>query len=266
MELREWATRVFSADTLEEKLLRPPCGFKELTDNNPGRAISWTKPPRPSHLQIAPKKKRKRIPHPSSLNRKDMRIRCLHAFANHELMALELMAWALLAFPDAPPKFRKGLAKVLMDEQEHFELYAERIKDMGAQFGDVPLNDHFWRAADTITDPLDWVCTMHLTFEQANLDHAPYFGELFAKVGDQESADLMKRIFIDEIQHVRFGSKWLKEMKPEEQSLFHAYSAHCSPQNGPFRAKGPGFQKEAREKAGLDLDFISSLQAWENDE
>lgn len=266
MELRDWALRVFTADTLQEKLLRPPDGLKSLSDAKPGEAMAWTRPPRPAHLQIAPKKKRKRIPSPKSLDRKDMRIRTLHAFANHELMALELMAWALLAFPDAPDKFRKGLAKVLLDEQEHFELYSRRLEAMGAKFGDVPVNDHFWRAAASISDPLDWVCTMHLTFEQANLDHAPYFGRLFEQVGDHESAALMETIFRDEIRHVRFGSKWLKELKADDQSLFQAYSSHCTPHNGPFRAKGPGFQEEARKQAGLDDDFIATLLAVQSDE
>jgi hypothetical protein len=35
MELREWALRVFSADCLEEKLMVPPGGLKELTDHAP---------------------------------------------------------------------------------------------------------------------------------------------------------------------------------------------------------------------------------------
>jgi uncharacterized ferritin-like protein (DUF455 family) len=266
MELRDWAMRVFSADCLEEKLVLPPDGLKALTDHKPGPAVAWSKPPRPSHLQVAHKRDRKRIPHPSSLNREDMRIRCLHAFANHELMALELMAWALLAFPDADKSFRKGLANVLIDEQRHFQLYVDRLQEMGTQFGDLPLNDHFWRAAKDINDPLDWVCTMHLTFEQANLDHAPYFSRLFREVEDQASADLMQVIFQDEIRHVRFGSRWLQNLLPAGSTMFETYAAHCSQTNSPFRAKGPEFQHQARLQAGLDVSFINSLRAWEADE
>lgn len=263
MEMREWALRIFSADCLEEKLVKPPGGLKALTDHSPGSPVAWKRPPRSAELQIAPKKKRKRIPHPQSLHREDMRVRCLHAFANHELMALELMAWALLAFPDAEPNFRKGLANILMDEQRHFQLYAERLEAMGTRFGELPINDHFWRAAKDINNPLDWVCTMHLTFEQANLDHAPYFSKLFRQVDDEPSADLMQLIFEDEMRHVNFGTRWLKHYQPEDQSMFEVYAEHCSEINSPFRAKGPEFQEEARLKAGLDQDFIRSLKAWE---
>jgi uncharacterized ferritin-like protein (DUF455 family) len=194
-----------------------------------------------------------------------MRARCLHVFANHELMALEMMAWALLAFPEADKTFRRGLANILLDEQHHFRLYSERLTAMGVRFGDLPVNDHFWRAAHYISSPLDWVCTMHLTFEQSNLDHAPYYGRLFREVGDQASADLMQTIFDDEIRHVRFGSRWLKHYQPEDSTLFDAYVAHCTTGNPPIRAMGPEFQEQARLDAGLNEDFLRSLRALQND-
>lgn len=260
MEIRQWALRVFSADCLEEKLIAPAGGLKSLTDHAPGPALPWTRPPRPAHLQIAPKGKRKNFPHPSSLDRPDMRIRCLHVFANHELMALEMMAWALLAFPEAEKTFRRGLANILLDEQRHFRLYAERLTAMGVQFGELPVNDHFWRAGADITNPLDWVCTMHLTFEQSNLDHAPYYGRLFREVGDLPSANLMQLIFEDELRHVRFGSRWLKHYGPPGSSMFEAFSNHCSFTNPPIRAVGPEFQEGARLQAGLDQDFVRHLR------
>lgn len=263
MELREWAEQVFAADSVEGKLWTPPGGLKALTDEKPGKAVMWSAPPRPAHMQVAPKRERKRIPSPKAMDRKDMRIRCLHAFANHELMALELMAWALLAFPDADKKFRKGLANVLIDEQRHFAMYSKHIEDMGAKFGDVPLNDHFWQAACKINNPLDWVCTMHLTFEQANLDHAPFYRKVFEGVDDQKSADLMQVIFEDEIRHVRFGSHWLKKMQPEGKTMFETYAAHCSAGRSPARARGLEFLPEGRREAGLDEDFIRQLEAFE---
>jgi len=261
MELHHWAHRIFTADCLEEKLFTPSGGLKCLTDRSPGSAIPWRSPPRTGAIRVAPKNKRKRLPHPHSLHQKEMRIRCLHAFANHELMALEMMAWALLAFPEADSSFRRGLAHILMEEQEHFRLYSQRLENMGTRFGELPLNDHFWRAAQEVNNPLDWVCAMHLTFEQANLDHAPFFGELFQEVGDVESAELMQTIFEDEIRHVRFGHRWLTKYKPEGKSSFEIFREHCGPSNPAVRAKGSGFQVEARRKAGLDEQFISELRA-----
>ena len=207
MELHDWASRIFGGDCLEEKLLAPPGGVKALTDLQPGPAVAWRRPPRSGRLAIAPKEQRIKFPRPSSMGREEMRVRSLHAFANHELMALEMMAWALLAFPQAEATFRKGLAQVLVDEQRHFRLYCERLEKMGVQFGDQPVNDHFWRAGPDICNPLDWVCTMHLTFEQSNLDHAPFYGRLFREAGDEASAQLMQTIFEDEI-HLTLPRGW----------------------------------------------------------
>ena len=101
---------------------------------------------------------------------------------------------------------------------------------------------------------------MHLTFEQSNLDHAPYYGRLFAEAGDAESAALMATIFEDEIRHVRFGARYLKSHRPEGSSLFETYRPHCSDNNPAVRAKGPEFQVEARRLAGLDDEFIELLR------
>lgn len=256
MELHDWATRIFEADCLEEKLLAPP---GPLTDLQPGPPVAWRRPPRSGQLQIAPKSQRQKFPR--SMVREEARAFSLHAFANHELMALEMMAWALLAFPEADKKFRQGLAQVLVDEQRHFQLYCQRLAEMGVRFGDLPVNDHFWRAGPDIANPLDWVCAMHLTFEQSNLDHAPFYGRLFREAGDEASARLMQTIFEDEIHHVRFGARWLQQHLPEGQSLFDFFASHCGSINPPARAKGFELQEEARRAAGLDDDFIQALKA-----
>ena len=100
------------------------------------------------------------------------RVRILHALANHELQAIELFAWALLAFPDAPLAFRRGLVAILADEQRHLALYTERLAALGTGFGDQPVTGHFWNKLDHLADPLAFVCAMGLTFENANLDFA----------------------------------------------------------------------------------------------
>tara|TARA_B100000609_G_scaffold175108_1_gene152221 strand:+ start:50620 stop:51441 length:822 start_codon:yes stop_codon:yes gene_type:complete len=270
MEIREFAERIFFSDTLEGKLdnpageVNPQTRVPELSDLSPGEAIAWQQPARAPGIRVAPKKKRKKVPHPDALHQKEMRIRCLHAFANHELMALEMMAWALLAYPDAPKLFRKGLVRIILDEQLHLQMYMDQIAALGAKFGDLPLNDHFWRVAAELHNPVEWVCGMHLTFEQANLDHAPYFKAAFERVGDEGSAALMQRIFEDEIMHVRFGGRWLKHFTPEDMKTFDMYLASLSPHNQAFRAKGHDFNADARRDAGLDEDFIIRLHEYSN--
>lgn len=259
MEIREFAERIFQGDTLEDKLFVPDGGFRALTDHEPGGPVTWRTPGRSGNFQVSNDVRHKRLPRPGALHDANMRIRCLHTFANHELMALEMMAWALLAFPDAPRSFRRGLLKILVDEQRHFQLYSERIERLGASFGDLPLNDHFWRVAHTLNSPLKWVCGMHLSFEQANLDHAPYFAELFQKVGDEDSAALMDIIFHDEIMHVRFGGHWLEQYKDEGRSSFDVFNESLGLAHPAHRARGLHFNAEARRAAGLSEEYIEAI-------
>src|SRR3569623_2233081 len=100
------------------------------------------------------------------------RTRILHALANHELQAIELFAWALLAYPAAPLLFRRGLVAILADEQRHFALYVERMRAFDTSFGDHPVTGHFWNKLDHLASPLHFVCAMGLTIEHAHLDFA----------------------------------------------------------------------------------------------
>lgn len=265
MELRELAETILFTPTLEARFVFPAGGVAALTDEDPGPARPWREPARPERLQIAPRKECKPLPHPSSLRDPAMRVRCLHTFANHELMALELMAWALLAYPDTPPAFRRGLGWLIQEEQRHLRLYMERIEALGARFGDLPVNDHFWRVAPSLETPAQWVCAMNLTFEQANLDHAPAFAAHFRAVGDEACAALMDQITEDEIKHVGFGVRWLSQFAPHAPSQFDAFIENLTGYNSPDRARGHELNAAAREGAGLDEDFIARLAAWQQE-
>ena len=260
MEIREFAERILHADTIAEKLWQPEGGIDALTDVEPGLPVHWSEPGRPAELQIASRKERKKLPALAAMDQPQMRVRVLHTFANHELMALELMAWALLAYPDTGAAFRRGLAHILADEQRHLRLYMDRIVAHGAVFGDLPVNDHFWRCAPSLTTPLKWVSAMNLVFEQANLDFAPIFGRQFELVGDLESAELMKVIERDEIHHVGFGAHFLKKHTPAGQSTYDVWVENLTFHNSPDRARGADFNAEARLQSGLDEEFVARIR------
>src|SRR5215831_18925835 len=124
MELRDWAIAILSADRLEDKLFYPD----KLTDFAPGAPIIWQEPTRPPGLHFQRHNHSEKLPPLSELSCSDKRAICLHRFAGHELLAVEIMAFALLAFPQAPKHFRKGLANTLREEQWHVQLYLRRLK------------------------------------------------------------------------------------------------------------------------------------------
>lgn len=257
MEIREWATRILSADTLEEKLLDP----QQLTDHTPGPSIFWDEPTRPSGMEFTRRKKEEKLPPFQDHGNPDKRAACLHRFAGHELLAVEMMAFTLLAFPDASPHFRKGVAHTLKEEQWHVQLYMKRMGELGIRFGDFPLYRHFWTHIPGITSPLHYVSTMSLTFEMANLDFASMYGKSFRHFGDDASADVMAQILQDEINHVGFGWHWLCKMKDEKKTPWEAWESTLdSTLLTPKRARGFVVHEEPRRAAGIPDDWIQKLK------
>jgi uncharacterized ferritin-like protein (DUF455 family) len=258
MELREWATRILSADTLEEKLLDPGV----LTDESPGSPLFWKEPVRPVGMGFTRRKNKGKLPRIEELQAPDRRAVCLHRFAGHELLAVEIMAFALLAYPETPRSFRMGVAHTLKDEQRHLKMYCDRLIGLGASFGDLPQYRHFWAHVRHLLTPSHYVSTLSLTLEMANLDFAPMYGRAFEKVGDDESAELMAQILRDEIAHVGFGWRWLMKWKDENCSEWDAWERTQSELLNPQRACGRVFNEESRLRAGLPEAFVERLRDY----
>jgi len=256
MELREWAIRILSADTLNEKLLKPDI----LTDRCPGPATFWKEPSRPSGMDFHKHTRKDKLPPLHDLKHSDKRAVCLHRFAGHELLAVEIMAYALLAFPNTPSHFRRGLAHTLQEEQGHVALYMKQMSALGLKFGDLPLYRHFWAYVPHLTTPLRYVTMMSLTFEMANLDFAPLYRDSFLKYGDQDSAALMQTILKDEIGHVSFGCRWLQKWKEPNQSEWETWLQNLPPRALPSRAKSKPFFAEYRKLAGVPDEWIINLE------
>jgi len=260
MELREFAERILFATTLEEKLLRPA----EISDEHPGAAfLTPAAPGRPAELKFkATGEARDSFPGTKNLEQSRERGKLLHFFANHELLATELMALVLLRFPDAPAAFRKGVFQTLKDEQEHTQLYLARMKDCGIHFGELPVSGYFWRSVSVMENPMDYVSSLCLTFEQANLDFARHYAKGFASIGDNETSQLLEKIYRDEIGHVAYGLKWFRRWKNPGESDWAAFCRQLKFPLSPQRAKGITLNVAGRKAAGLDAQFIAELDVF----
>jgi len=258
MRAREYAEHIVTSDSLAGKLVPPP----ELDDEaleDPGPALRIAAPGRPKDLPIVPGR-RARVPPLAGMRDPQQRARILHALANHELQAIELFAWAVLAFPDTPAAFRRGLLAILADEQRHLALYAERLAAHGVALGDLPVTGHFWNKLDHLAGPCEFVCTMNLTFENANLDFANDYGQAARDAGDDATARALAQVHADEIRHVHFGWVWLRRLTGDRDP-WQAYLDHVRPPLGPARARGARFDRDARRRAGFDEAFIAALEA-----
>lgn len=255
MEIRGFADRVLLSEDLATKLAPPG---EKLSDDDPGPAARL-RPARPPELRLADGGT-VTVPAIGGMADRAQRARIVHAFANHELQAAELFAWALRAFPGAPADFRRGLAGILQDEQRHTRMYVARLEALGGRFGEQPVSGYFWSKIDDLTSPLRFVCAMSLTFENANLDHTVDYAAAARGAGDLKTAAVIEQIHRDEIEHVRFGWQWLQRLKGDDESAWDAFRSHLTWPLRPAKAKGRSFHRRGREAAGLDDDFIRRLE------
>ncbi|RKX34305.1 MAG: DUF455 domain-containing protein [Verrucomicrobia bacterium] len=260
MELRQFAEQVLFSTDLDEKLRIP----ESVTDDNPGLALEAPgMPGRPRELVFkAGRSSHDSFPGLNRLEKDSERGRLLHFFANHELLATELMALVLLRFPGAPSSFRQGVFSTLKDEQRHTRLYLRRMEACGVQFGELPVSGYFWRTISPMENPVDYVAGLCLTFEQANLDFCRHYARGFSQVGDTSSGRLLDRIYHDEIGHVAYGLKWFRRWKNPDESDWEAFCRHLQFPLSPQRAKGIGFNRSGRQAAGFDPDFIAELEVY----
>ncbi|QQL44913.1 DUF455 family protein [Sulfuriroseicoccus oceanibius] len=265
MELREFAQRVLFATTLEEKLAGPPAG-DPITDNDPGGAIAGSPTPgRPADLRMHRSGEKINFPKDPTLIDEEKRAILLHFFANHELLAVELMALVLLKFPDAPKRFRKGIYNTLREEQAHTKWYTSRMQQCGVHFGDFPVSGMIWEQISTMETPLDYVSRLSLTFEQSNLDYSKHYSEVMTQAGDTATAKILGRIYRDEISHVGYGLHWFRHWKDEKDNDWQAFKKQLRFPMSPIRAKAHGnvpFNAEGRLRAGLEQSFIDELEVF----
>lgn len=258
---REIVQQILLGKNIEDKLIPLPI---QMVKGNFGVEEFPSKPGRPQKLLFS--EETLRFPRRGSLKEDSQRAKAIHAFANHELLAIEMMASVYLKFPAQSEEdlfFLKGLANTIKDEQKHLSLYIGRLNAFGVDFGDFPVNSFFWEYLSKINSREQYLAVMALTFESANLDFAFFYNKLFNDLGDVESAKVMNIILEDEISHVAFGRQQLKK-KSESKGLWEYYCELLPWPLTPARAKGIQYMAHLREQAGLPTDFIDQLQNYDD--
>jgi uncharacterized ferritin-like protein (DUF455 family) len=262
--VREFCQRILESGDLEAKLTPPvgPSGAA-LPDDPAGPPLCFDRPARDPEIEMFAGTES--LPRPGGLASREARAICLARFANHELMAVEFFAWALLRWPELPDELRRGFVSVLAEEQLHCRLYLGRLSALGSALSEHRLSDYFWKHAPAIAaskhGPRAFLCAMGLTFEQANLDFTLTYRDGFRDAGDEESAEICQRIHDDEVGHVRMAARWLGALAPEGQGEIEAYQEAVPYPLAAARAKGRRFDEAARRRAGLSGEFIAFVRS-----
>jgi uncharacterized ferritin-like protein (DUF455 family) len=254
--VERWAWDYVLATTLDAKL-SPDAVPSRWEEAAPVRRLEA--PGRPPELRIVTKAAKTR-----GLRSEHGRARALHTFLHHELQAAELMAWAVLAYPEAPQEFRAGLVRIALDEIRHMHLYANEIVRLGHRVGDFTVRDWFWERIPSCPDPASFVAAMGLGFESANLEHTASYAARFRDAGDEEGARVQEIIGREEIAHVRFGARWFELFRGDLD--FESWRAALPPPLSPLLMRGRPLHREARRRAGQPERFLDELDAWQPDD
>ncbi len=259
LTIRDLCWRILAAGDLETKLTGPG---QRLTDARPGPATRIARPARRAGLALAGGAPP--LPPLDALGDDAARARCLARFAHHELMAVELFAWALLRWPALPGGLRRGLLGVLLDEQRHCRLYLARLEALGSSLSDHECSDYFWRQLPAIDasphGPRAFLCAMGLTLEQANLDFTLLYRDAFQKAGDEASARVIQHVHEDEVRHVAIAASWLRQLGTPGRSDVELYEEAVPFPLSAARAKARRFDVRARRRAGLQDEFIEHVR------
>jgi len=257
--VERWAwDYVVSCDAAHKLAPPPPPG--RWADDGVARRLEH--PGRPSGLALlehSPK-----TPSAAALRSPARRAQLAHTFLHHELQAAELMAWALLAFPETPVAFRRGLLGVLQDELRHMSQYRAYLRALGHDFGDFPVRDWFWERVPTAPSAVHFVAVLGVGFEGGNLDHTVRFAERLRAAGDEDGARLQERIGTEEIAHVRFALRWFARWRGSAD--FAGWTAHLPEPLSPMVMRGRPLNLAARLAAGFSPSFLEALGAWSPDE
>lgn len=254
--IERWAHDYVTSTRLADKL-SPPAPGSEWAE--PESAFVLDVPGRPAELSIVARAGK--TPGPDAIRDPSRRAQLLHTFLHHELQAAELMCRALLAFPETPRAFRRGLLNICLDEIRHMAMYGEHIASLGHAFGDFPVNDWFWQRVPSARTPASFVAVMGLGFEGANLDHTQRFAERFVRVGDRKGAHIQELVGEEEIPHVAFGAHWFRQF--EKALSFEAWRRALPEPLSPILMRGRPLHRAARERAGFPTDFMSELERWQ---
>ncbi|GES44925.1 rhamnosyltransferase [Rhizobium dioscoreae] len=244
---QESATRWFARTLSLRSPLDPP-----LADR-PGR------PEKPE--LVPPKNMEKR-----SLHTLKGRIALLHAIAHIELNAVDLALDIVARFATGPVpnSFFDGWMQVAFEEAKHFRMVRARLRELGAEYGDLPAHDGLWQAAHaTRTDLTARLAVVPLILEARGLDVTPALQAKMRETGDLESAAILDVIYNDEKGHVAVGAKWFRFLCAREKRDPARTFQELVRANFRGSLKAP-FNDIARAEAGLTPSFYRSLTSTSN--
>lgn len=188
------------------------------------------------------------------------RIALWHSLAHIEFVAIDLALDMAGRFGgEMDEEFVSDFIGTAAEEALHFVVIDRHLRTMGSFYGALPVHDGLWQAAvATRDDVAARLAVVPLVLEARGLDVTPPTLARVREAGDLRGAQILERIMVDEIRHVRVGSKHFLRVceragESPERHWQQLVSRH-------FRGGlKPPFNDSARESAGLPRLWYSAL-------
>lgn len=187
----------------------------------------------------------------------------LHALAHIELNAVDLAADMALRFAaEVSDADRAGFVgdwiRVMGEEGLHFSLLVTRLEHLGVSYGDHPAHDGLWDAARKTKDDLEGrLAVAPMILEARGLDVTPGLIEKLDELKATDDADVLRRIYQDEIGHVRAGVRWFTRLAQQKGEDPAKSFRKCVTRHFPGGPKPP-FNVWARDAAEFPGDWYIS--------
>jgi len=139
----------------------------------------------------------------------------VHRHMSNEITSLDIAAQCLVEFPDAPWGLRMELARQCWDESRHITALHRRLLEMGGRKGEFPISAFEWQVTCAIDDLAGRLASQNRTLEAGAMDVVGSTIREWRALGDDATADVLDAILADEIQHVRFANRWIKQLAAE---------------------------------------------------
>lgn len=189
----------------------------------------------------------------------------LHALAHIEFNAINLAIDAAYRFRQMPPKFADNWLLVAAEEATHFLLVEQRLQELDTHYGALDAHAGLWNMAlKTDHDVMVRMALVPRVLEARGLDVAPPMIEKFRQREDHRSADILQRIFTDEIRHVQIGNHWFRYCCHERGLAPSDVFAQLLRQHSRGYLRGP-YNEDARVQAGFSMEELDALREIESE-
>src|SRR5262252_6954027 len=140
----------------------------------------------------------------------------LHQHMHNEMQSLEIAAQCLADFPETQWELRMELARQCWDETRHTQMLYRRLRELGGRKGEFPVMNYEWGVTCMLDSLVARLALQNRTFESGEMDLLNELSQTWRAAGDEQTAELLSGILVDEIQHVRFANQWLKRLARDE--------------------------------------------------